>query len=84
MDVGLLEARDQDIWKYALDTDSVLITKDEDFITIRALSGRGPAIVWVRFGNPTRSELLRRFTAVFADVLAALNRGDTVIEVSDR
>jgi uncharacterized protein (DUF433 family) len=36
-DVGLLAARDQDIWRHALAIGAVLVTKDEDFVTMRAL-----------------------------------------------
>ena len=50
---------------------------------MRALNPKGPAIVWVRLGNTTRKELLARFSTVLAAIVAALQRGETVIEVSD-
>ena len=62
---------------------AALITKDEDFVTMRALNMRGPAIVWVRLGNTTRRKLLARVSAMQAAILAALQRGETVIEVSE-
>ena len=83
VDVGLSAARDRDIWDYALAHGAVLITKDEDFVTMRALNARGPAVVWVRLGNTTRRELLIRFSAIQAAIFAALERGETVIEVSE-
>ena len=83
-DVGLLEASDRDIWAHAIATNAVLITKDEDFVTMRAFNKLGPAVVWVRFGNTTKQELLTRFNATFGGVLAALQSGETVIELSDR
>ena len=82
-EVGLATARDRDIWDYALANGAVLVTKDEDFIMMRALNPKGPAIVWVRLGNTTRKELLARFSTVLAAIVAALQRGETVIEVSD-
>jgi predicted nuclease of predicted toxin-antitoxin system len=33
-DIGLLEADDRDIWRFALANDAVMITKDEDFVSI--------------------------------------------------
>jgi predicted nuclease of predicted toxin-antitoxin system len=81
-DVGLLTAPDRAIWSYALEWNAALITKDEDFITMRALSVHGPSIIWVRLGNTTRRALLSRFSAVFPDIVAALQRGETVIEIS--
>jgi len=61
-----------------------LITKDENFVTMRALRADGPAVVWVRIGNTTRRALLTRFSAVQAAIFSALERGETVVEVSGR
>ena len=58
------------------------MTKDEDFPSRRTLSMAGPAVVWIRIGNTTRRETLRSFAIVFPDVLAALARGDTLVEIT--
>jgi predicted nuclease of predicted toxin-antitoxin system len=79
---GLAAASDRMIWDYAFANDAVLITKDEDFVTMRAFERNGPAIVWVRFGNTTRTALLAQFDAVLPAILAALERGETVVEIS--
>jgi predicted nuclease of predicted toxin-antitoxin system len=81
-DVGLSTARDRDIWEYALTNGAVLITKDEDFVTMRAFNANGPAIVWIRLGNTTRHELLTRFSAIQTSIFAALERGETIVEIS--
>lgn len=36
-DIGMSASSDRDIWQYAHANDAVLITKDEDFVTMRAL-----------------------------------------------
>jgi len=82
-DIGLAAARDHDIWDHAATNDCVLVTKDEDFVTMRALRSRGPAVVWVRVGNATRRVLINRFGAVFPALLAALERGETIIQIPD-
>jgi predicted nuclease of predicted toxin-antitoxin system len=51
-DLDLLRASDRDIWHRASDRDAILITKDADFVTLRAIRGSGPAIVWMRIGKP--------------------------------
>lgn len=81
-DIGLLTANDHDIWKHAESTNAVIVTKDEDFVTIRALNSQGPAIVWVRIGNVRNRELMDRFFAALPTTLAAIVRGETVIELS--
>jgi predicted nuclease of predicted toxin-antitoxin system len=63
----------------------VLITKDEDFVTMRALSrSGGPAIVWVRVGNTTRVALIAVSASVLPEILAAIERGETVVQSPER
>lgn len=80
--MGLSAARDREIWAYAQTHGAVLVTKNEDFVTMRALRPAGPPIVWIRLGNTTRRALLNRFVAIQDALLAALEKGETVIEVS--
>jgi predicted nuclease of predicted toxin-antitoxin system len=42
VDLGLERAPDREIWSKAIDFGSAIITKDEDFLTLRALRSRGP------------------------------------------
>ena len=80
-DVGLLSASDRDIWKHATMIGATLVTKDEDFVTLRALQASGPSVVWIRFGNTTKRAVLERFSAALPAILAALERGEHVIDV---
>jgi predicted nuclease of predicted toxin-antitoxin system len=83
-DIGMLTASDALIWQRAVDSNAVLITKDEDFVTVRALSKQGgPPIVWVRLGNTTRRALIARFDAALPSILEAIERGETVVQISD-
>ena len=78
---GLTTASDDVIWQHAVQTTAVLITKDQDFASRRALAQGPPAVIWIRFGNTRRRELLARMNAALPDILAALERGDTLIEI---
>jgi predicted nuclease of predicted toxin-antitoxin system len=81
--VGLLEAGDDRIWRHVIDAGAILVTKDEDFVTMRALSkGVRPQVIWVRIGNTTTKTLIERFDAAFAAVADALERGETVVQIS--
>jgi predicted nuclease of predicted toxin-antitoxin system len=83
-DIGLLTAADKQIWDHAAAVRAVLVTKDEDFVTLRALSKQGgPPVIWVRIGNTTKQVLIGRFAAAFTTILDALERGETVIQISD-
>jgi len=80
-DCGLASATDAAIRAYATTNDAAIITKDEDFV-VRKILEKGPPVVWIRIGNTRRAELLRRFEAEFAAVVAALERGETLVEVA--
>jgi len=79
-DCGLTTAADDAIRSYATKTGAAIVTKDEDFAVRRVLQ-EGPAVVWIRIGNTRRAELLRRIEADFAAIVAALERGETLVEI---
>ena len=81
-DLGMQAASDAVIWNYALASSSAIITKDEDFAQRKVLADQGPVVVWIRLPNTRRRDLLAWFEAVLPDVLAALGRGETLIEVT--
>jgi predicted nuclease of predicted toxin-antitoxin system len=84
-DVGLTAASDRRIWDRAVASGAILITKDEDFVTMRALSRHGgPTIIWVRVGNTTTRALIATFDLVLRDILSAIERGETVVQLPDR
>ena len=73
-------AADQAIRVYAAEIEAVIVTRDEDFAVHRLLH-EGPAIVWVRVGNTRRTALLDRFTTELPTIVAALERGETIVEL---
>ena len=79
-DCGLATATDEAIRRYAGTTSAVIITKDKDF-AVRKVLQEGPPVVWIRVGNTRRAELLRRMSADFDAIVAALERGETFIEI---
>ena len=58
------------------------MTKDEDFAVIRTLEKEGPSVLWVRLGNTRRQELLRWFERILPAAMTALERGDSLVELS--
>lgn len=80
-DIGLGGASDHAIWNYALETGAVVVSKDEDFVQRKTLGNGGPPIVWVRVPNTRKRELLAWFETMLPEILAALERGEHLIEV---
>ena len=80
-DFGLERASDARVRARAAESGAVLVSKDEDFAVHQLLHG-GPSIVWVRIGNTRRGELLRRFEADLPEIIAALERGERLVELA--
>ena len=74
-------ASDAAIWDFALQVVAVIITKDEEFAQRKTLSDEGPAVIWIRLPNTRRRDLLAWFEKMLPDILSALRRGKTLIEV---
>jgi predicted nuclease of predicted toxin-antitoxin system len=80
-DRGLLTAADKEIRKQAAEIGAAIVTKDEDF-AIHRLLHEGPAVVWIRVGNTRRTVLLKRFETELGRIVAALERGETIVELT--
>jgi predicted nuclease of predicted toxin-antitoxin system len=78
-DIGLLAAGDQEIAAYAEADGAVLVSKDEDFLTIR-LPDRF-AFVWLRCGNCTNRVLLGWVEARWEQLIALLEQGERIVEM---
>jgi predicted nuclease of predicted toxin-antitoxin system len=83
-DVGLLTATDREIWDEAFSRSAVLVTKDRDFSLFRVTNHDGPAIVWVRIGNTDNRTLVAQILHSLPAILAAVERGEAVIEFVGR
>jgi predicted nuclease of predicted toxin-antitoxin system len=80
-DRGLQAASDPAIWDFALRERAAIVTKDEDFVQRKTLADAGPMLIWIRLPNTRRRALQAWFETALPDILAALERGETLIEV---
>src|SRR5688572_532065 len=75
--LGLAEADDRAVWKYARDGGFTLVSQDSDFAEMAAVLGPPPKVIWLRGRNQSTAgieEMLRRHAeaiAVFQDDAAA-------------
>ena len=73
---------DNEIRVRAQSTNATIVSKDEDF-SMRALrQAEGLQVVWVRTGNARRTVLLKWFAELLPSIIAALDRGERVIEIT--
>ena len=74
-------ATDSAIWDFACLNDTVIVTKDEDFTQGKILAPASPVVVWIRLPNTRRRELLAWFGTVLLDMVSAIERGETLVEL---
>ncbi len=55
---GLENAEDNAIWHFAKSEGYCIITYDSDFSEIQTIKEHPPTIIWLRFGNLTKTEYL--------------------------
>jgi predicted nuclease of predicted toxin-antitoxin system len=81
LDMGLENASDREIWRYACAEDCIVISKDEDFLYLASLPAAGARLIWVRTGNCRRIDLLAIVERVWPRIENALKAGERVIEL---
>jgi len=80
-DVGLREAEDSPIWRHALENQTVLITKDEDFAERARQSRTAPVTVWLRIGNVSNRALRQWFLPQLPQIITWIEQGTRVVEI---
>ncbi len=78
----MLRARDRAIWDKAKEIDSIIMSKDADFVTLRALQASGPAVVWIGLGNVSLAVLLDRIERALPSIVDRIQRGEGVVVVT--
>jgi predicted nuclease of predicted toxin-antitoxin system len=81
-EIGLRDATDAEIWRYAVQERAVIVTKDEDFAERCLYSRDSPVIVWLRIGNTSNQALKRWFVPLLPYIMRRIELGDRLIEVS--
>ena len=84
-DLGLRDAEDREIFNAARSqADTVIVSKDSDFVDLVLRLGTPPQVLWVTCGNLTNRRLEAVFRELFPEALALLGSGEAVVEIGDR
>jgi predicted nuclease of predicted toxin-antitoxin system len=73
-----LRLTDDQIWDEAKHLGCVLVTKDADFFDRMALIGPPPQVIWARFGNMRRKDVVDLFIRDWPDISRLLSSSDLV------
>jgi len=84
-ELGLRDAEDREIFNAArAQADTVIVSKDSDFVDLVMRLGIPPQLLWVTCGNLTNRRLEKVFRDVLPEALALLRAGEAVVEIGDR
>lgn len=80
-DLGLGGGSDAEVSATAEALDAILVSKDEDFVSlIRAGAFSGP-LLWIRLGNTSNRHLWFVLEPLVDEIVRAFGSGETLIEV---
>jgi predicted nuclease of predicted toxin-antitoxin system len=81
LEIGLADASDTAVCRYAEDQERVLISKDEDFLYLSSQPRSKIRLVWVRLGNCRTPALLAAFDRFWPTIESCLASGDRIVEI---
>jgi predicted nuclease of predicted toxin-antitoxin system len=81
-DLGLRDATDQEIFQAARRGESVVMTKDSDFVSLSDRLGAPPQVIWVTCGNTSNARLKEILTATLPKALELLQSGERLVEIN--
>lgn len=80
---GLRNAKDWEICEAAISAGAVVLTKDRDFVSRRALPGPKPQVLWVTCGNTSTAHLQRLLEKTLPQAVKLLEKGEPLVEISE-
>ena len=81
-DIGMETASDRAIWNHALKNNAVIITKDEDFVSLVNAQSGTPSVIWVRVGNTGKQALLNWIGPMMGRIITEIESGEKLIEIA--
>jgi predicted nuclease of predicted toxin-antitoxin system len=82
VEVGLDEADDQAVWRWAIGERRVVISKDEVLFFLATRSGDAGSLLWIRLGDCRKAALIDALDRSIDAVVAAFTSGQQVVELS--
>ena len=81
-DLGLRDAKDDEIFQAARREKVIVMTKDSDFVSLLDRLGAPPQLIWVTCGNTSNSRLKEILTAILPKAIQLLESGERLVEIS--
>ena len=81
-DLGLRDATDSDIFFAAKKQDTIVMTKDSDFIKLLEQNGAPPKVIWLTCGNTSNARLKQILFITLKKALDFLESGEQLVEIN--
>ncbi len=81
-DLGLRNAKDEEIFQAARRENAIVMTKDSDFVLLLDRFGPPPQVIWVTCGNTSNVRLKEILTNTLPKALELLESGEKLVEIS--
>ena len=82
-DIGLRDAKDQEIFQRAREADVIVMTKDSDFVILLERLGPPPQLLWITCGNTSNERMRDLLRARLPIALQLFKAGEPLVEVSE-
>jgi predicted nuclease of predicted toxin-antitoxin system len=82
-ELGLLHAKDREIFLACREAGTVIMTKDSDFLDLLDRLGTPPQVLWITCGNTSNSHLRQILQHALPQALQWLDKGEPLVEISD-
>ncbi|HWV30896.1 MAG TPA: DUF5615 family PIN-like protein [Dyadobacter sp.] len=76
--LNLRHAEDKETFAFSKTKNAIVITKDDDFVSLLSRFGSPPKVIWLTRGNTSKDRLKEIFEANLASALALLETNDLV------
>ena len=76
-DIGLMGAKDMEIWEYAKSNNYCIVTFDFDFIDISMLKGSPPKIILLKMGNTGTEKIISKIQEEYITINEFLNNDES-------
>jgi predicted nuclease of predicted toxin-antitoxin system len=78
----LRDAEDEEIFQAARRENTIVMTKDGDFVLLLDRLGPPPQVIWVTCGNTSNARLKEILTNTLPKALELLRSGEQLVEIN--
>lgn len=80
-EIGLLKAKDEEIFFRAREQNAIVLIKDIDFVNLLEKHHPPPKVIWLTCGNTSNQNLKQILNKTFQKAIEDLQQGENLVEI---